>query len=58
MRKITSILLCIAMMLGLGSVASAVEACDINSVIDSFEWDDEYKDILKSKVKKLKWYER
>ena len=31
---------------------------DINSVIDSFEWDDEYKDILKSKVKKLKWYER
>ena len=31
---------------------------DINSVIDSFGWDDEYKGILKSKVKKLKWYER
>lgn len=30
---------------------------DINSVIDSFGWDTEYKDKLKSKVKELKWYE-
>lgn len=27
---------------------------DINSVIDSFLWNTEYKDILKSKVKKIK----
>jgi hypothetical protein len=31
---------------------------DINSVIDSFAWNAEYKDKLKSKVRKLKWYER
>lgn len=31
---------------------------DINSIIDSFKWNPEYKNILKSKVKKLKWYER
>lgn len=27
---------------------------DINAVIDSFSWNMEYKDVLKSKVKKLK----
>jgi hypothetical protein len=31
---------------------------DINSVIDSFGWSAEYKETLKSKVKKLKWYEK
>ena len=31
---------------------------DINSVIDSFGWNTEFKEILKSKVKKLKWYEK
>lgn len=31
---------------------------DINSIIDSFMWDEEYKNVLKSKVKILKFYER
>ena len=31
---------------------------DICSVIDSFGWDVDYKNMLKSKVKALKWYEK